>query len=448
MLKRIFPSPAPAPGRAICVTIGEASFPAPFPHRLEYSPPCRGTWNIVHTGMLVPEAHQIFICAAGCLRGVALTAAEMGLMGRFSSIELRESDLTGRDNEQLILAGVADILAHLPEKPRAVLLFPACVHHFLGCNLRYVYRELHRRHPDIDFAECFMDPIRQTRHLTPEERLRRAISRLLPELPKKKQASFFGGNLKAPIAHDAARLLRENGWTVCDMADCASYNNFQELGASSLQLYTNPFSLPAVRDLRERLQQDCFYLPQVWDEDAIEQLLMQLAEHLGIKAPDCTESRQKAEQALSDAQDLIGQTPIAIDLTFTFRPLSLACLLLRHGFHVTKIYADAISPKEEADFRYLQEHHGDIELWPTKAPLLRKLPRPAHAEGAPACLALGQKAAFFQGTPHFVNLVEGGGRWGFSAIESLAHDIITAYRTPKDIEANVRRKGLGGPSLL
>ena len=32
----------------------EAAFPAPFPHGLEYSPPCRGTWNIVHTGMLVP----------------------------------------------------------------------------------------------------------------------------------------------------------------------------------------------------------------------------------------------------------------------------------------------------------------------------------------------------------------------------------------------------------
>lgn len=71
-----------------------------------------------------------------------------------------------------------------------------------------------------------------------------------------------------------------------------------------------------------------------------------------------------------------------------------------------------------------------------------------HAEGAPTCLALGQKAAFFQNTPHFVNMVEGGGRWGFSAIEALAHDMIAAYRTPKDIEANVRRKGLGGPSLL
>lgn len=170
--------------------VREAAFPAPFPHGLEYSPPCRGTWNIVHTGMLIPESHQIFICASGCLRGVVLTAAEMGLMGRFSSIELRETDLTGRDNERLILTGVTDILARLPERPRAVLLFPACVHHFLGCNLRYVYRELRAKYPDIDFAECFMDPIRQTRHLTPEERLRRAISRLLPEQPKKRQAAF------------------------------------------------------------------------------------------------------------------------------------------------------------------------------------------------------------------------------------------------------------------
>ena len=67
---------------------------------------------------------------------------------------------------------------------------------------------------------------------------------------------------------------------------------------------------------------------------------------------------------------------------------------------------------------------------------------------ARAGLALGQKAAFFQNTPHFVNMVEGSGRWGFSAIEALASDMVAAYREPKDIESNVRRKGLGGPSLL
>ena len=39
--------------------IAEASFPAPFRSGLEYSSPARGTWNIVHTGMLIPQAHEI-----------------------------------------------------------------------------------------------------------------------------------------------------------------------------------------------------------------------------------------------------------------------------------------------------------------------------------------------------------------------------------------------------
>lgn len=448
MLKQISFAPHGSTKTLSYVTMRDAAFPAPFPHSLEYSPPCRGTWNIVHTGMLIPEAHQIFICASGCLRGVVLTAAEMGLMGRFSSIELRESDLTGRDNERLILDGVADILARLPEKPRAVLLFPACVHHFLGCNLRYVYHELRRRYPDIDFAECFMDPIRQTRHLTPEERLRRSIGRLLHERPKKKQVTFFGNNLRTDPNSDAYKLLQATGWQIRDMAGCTSYDDFQELSASSLNLCTNPFSLPAVHDMKERLQQDFFCLPQVWDEDAIEKLLHELACTLGTDAPDCSTARQQAEQALAQALSLIKETPIALDLTFTFRPFSLTRMLLTHGFHVTQIYTDAISKAEEDDFHWLQKHYGTIELWPTKAPLLRILPRPTRMSTSPAVLALGQKAAYFQDTPYFVNQVEGGGHWGFSAIEVLAHDMMAAYHKPKDIEEHVRRKGLGGPSLL
>ena len=57
--------------------IRDASYPAPFVSGLEYASPARGTWNIVHTGMLIPEAHEIFVCAASCLRGVVLTAAEV-----------------------------------------------------------------------------------------------------------------------------------------------------------------------------------------------------------------------------------------------------------------------------------------------------------------------------------------------------------------------------------
>lgn len=64
------------------IKIRDAVFPAPFVSGLEYSSPARGTWNIVHTTMLVPESHQVYICAAGCLRGVVLTAAEIDALDR------------------------------------------------------------------------------------------------------------------------------------------------------------------------------------------------------------------------------------------------------------------------------------------------------------------------------------------------------------------------------
>ena len=37
------------------VALKDADFPLPFVSGLEYNAPARGPWNIVHTGMLVPE---------------------------------------------------------------------------------------------------------------------------------------------------------------------------------------------------------------------------------------------------------------------------------------------------------------------------------------------------------------------------------------------------------
>ena len=104
MLKRLGPS---------VVTAGQTSSAALFPAGLEFNPPAHGTWNIVHIGMLVPEAHQIYVCAVNCMRGVVLTAAEMGAEDRFSCVTLKEEDITRGTVEQVTLDGIRDVLRKL-----------------------------------------------------------------------------------------------------------------------------------------------------------------------------------------------------------------------------------------------------------------------------------------------------------------------------------------------
>lgn len=414
-----------------------------FPRTLEFSPPARGTWNIVHTGMLVPESHQIYVCASGCLRGVVLTAAEMGLSARFSTIELLDKDLLRSDNEELIIDGVSDILEHLHHLPRAVLLFTACFHHFMGTNLKYVYRKLRERFPQVDFAECIMDPIRQSKSLTPEERERREIYRLWRKLPlQRKHANIIAGNLPLDTSSEIMQLLMQAGYTVHDLPRLTRYDDFLAMAASPLNIYTNPFGHKAAVDLERRLGQDYLFLPQLWNYDAIRAALTSLANYLGLPAPDYTHTIAECEAALADLHELVGATPIAIDCTVTFAPFSLARLLATHGFNVRRIYSDAASPDDRPSFDYLRTHHGYIELWATKNPDERVLSRTTGEK----VLCLGQKAAYFNASPYFVEFVDGGGHYGFDGIIKFAAAMREAFLTPKDTRKIISRKANGGPS--
>ena len=113
------------------VKIKDASFPVPFASELEYNSPVHGNWNIVHTGMQVPESIQIYVCADNCMRGVVLTAAEMNAADRFSFVILEEQDLLNSNLEDITIEGVTDVLNKRGDHPRAVLLFTVCLHHFV-----------------------------------------------------------------------------------------------------------------------------------------------------------------------------------------------------------------------------------------------------------------------------------------------------------------------------
>ena len=142
--------------------------------------------------------------------------------------------------------------------------------------------------------------------------------------------------------------------------------------------------------------------------------------------------------------NLIGDTPIAIDYTFTPAPISLANLLLDNGFNVKSIYIDSIG--EIDAFKYMQDKYGskDIMLYPTVNVAMRVNDRNKKEK----FMALGQKATYFTDTKNFVNEVECGGHFSFDAIKRLVENMIDAYNNEKDASSCIQKKGLGCSCLL
>ena len=423
------------------VRMADASYPAPFRSGIEYSAPARGAWNIVHTGMLLPEAHQIFVCAAGCLRGVVLTAAEMNAQDRFSTIAVREENVLEGDMEDLILEGVADILARLPKRPPAVLLYTSCIHHFIGCDLDLVYDRLRERFPDVDFTDCYMNPIMRKSGLTPDQLMRRQLYSLIrPGQPKDpKKVNIIGNNPRMAADGDLVRMLRGAGWTVQDIYDMSTYAAYQTMGTAAWNISWNPAAKPAGDMMEQKLGQQHLYLPNSYGYEEIRTAIDEAASRCGVAALDHEAEIAACEEEIAKAKETVGTTTVWIDYTATNRPLSLARLLLTHGFHVDTVFLDSVSGVEKNDFDWLKEHAPNLKLMATVHPKMRLLPR----EQKEKILAIGQKAAYFADTPYFVNIVEDDGQYGYTGIRAMMGQMIESMENEKDTRALIQIKGLG-----
>lgn len=436
------PLPPPA------VPMGEARFPAPFFGGLAFNLPVHGTWNIVHIGMLLPEAHQIYVCAENCMRGVVLTAAEMNALDRYSAIMIREENVLDGSMEKLMIDGVADILKKLPYRPRAILLFISCQHFFLAYDQQIVFQTLRERYPDIRFADCYMIPTLRKSGMTPDQKMRIQLYSMLEPLPEETgQAALIGSNLPLDASCELPGFLKERGIKLLDLHSCRNFDEYLKLAKSGLFLYYEPLAHLAAKDLEKRLGRKSLYLPFSFDFDQIRENYEKLAGALGAAMPEKSwleAQKAGAKEALERARKKISDTRVAIDHTFTFRILSFARMLLSCGFHVTEIYADRFLPEEKEDFEWIREHAPEVLICACSRPVMRVLPRERERK----ILAIGQKAAYFTGTDYFVDVAESGGLYGYGGIRRIAQLMEEAFEKPKDHKKLIQKKGYGCESCI
>jgi hypothetical protein len=290
-----------------------------------------------------------------------------------------------------------------------------------------------------------MIPTLRKSGLTPDQKMRMQLYSLLGPLPlEEKSVNIIGSNLPTVQESELVTMIREGGYCLREIHWCETFDGYLEMASSALNLIYEPIALIAGEDMKKRLGQSYLYLPNTFQYDVLEETYQKLADTLHIDKPDCQKWRQKAESALIQTKDCIGDTPIAVDATFTFRILDFTRMLLEHGFHVTEIYGDSFLPEERENFEWIQANYPEILISSCSRPKMRFLKRQRPEK----VLAIGQKAAYFTGTDYFVNVVEGGGFYGYHGIVQIANLMQEAFYNKKDRKIMIQRKGWGCESCI
>lgn len=428
----------------VSVYIKDVEFNKMFSQSLEYMTPARGTFNISHTGMLIPESHQIFVCASNCLRGVILTAAEIHRMNRFSTIDIKQNMLYDGSMEYAIIDGVRDIINKLNYRPKAVLLYFSCMHHFMGIDIDMIMERIKNENEGIDFIDCYMNPTLRKSGITPDENMRMRLYRLLDRVELlDNTVAFVGNDLKMDEDSELVKVLENNNIDIKEIHRCKNYEMYKSMSQAKYYIVTYNSAKKAGKDMEMRLGGTCIYMSNSFDYNEIENEISEMCRVLNIKNFDKVyyeNMRKKCDDKLKELKELIGDKKICIDYTFTNRTLSLAKLLLDRGFNVDRIYADSFIEDDKEDFNYIKNKYGNVKIYPTSSPYMQYVDEVDKKEDY---LAIGQKAAFFTKTNNFVNVIEGGGFFGFQGIIKIVDLIEDAYKKEKDMVSLISIKGLG-----
>ncbi len=433
----------------ISCAVSKASFPAPFPRTLEYNAPVHGTWNIVHIGMNVPQSHSIYVCSDNCMRGVVMTAAEMGCRDRFHCVTITEQDIQVDNLETITIEGVSDVLEHIEPKPPVVFVFLVCLHIFVGSDEDYILKKLSERWPQVHFVKAYMDCVRQKEGPTPDMKLRLAeYEPIKPMSLVPGRVNILGCDVPYPGDSELITLLRQGGCQILQLQDCKTYREYLNLGNAQVNLCTYVNAQSGIQRLSERMGCRYLYLSPAVSYSEIREQIQSLCDVCGIpvKPQEWFEEQEiLCEESLSHLSKVLSGYCVAIDFTAHPRSLGIARLFLEHGIHVRCVYVDAILEEERGAFEWLQVNAPDLKLVSTILPGMVRYGR--EEQDSRNVIAIGQKAAWYSGTDHFVNMIEGGGLWGYRGIRRLCDLVEEAREHKLDRREIIPRKGMGWPSM-
>ena len=406
---------------------------------LHYISAAHGGWGIVRIATLVPGSRLLFVCPSACGRHNAIGGAIHRIKDRVSYLFLEEADIVAGDFERIICDGTDRMFEILGEKPDVLFIFTSCLDDLLGTDHEPILAELSRRHPQVKFRHCSMNPISLDTKLPPGiTTYMNMFSLLERKAPDSKSINILGSHVSYDECCDLKRILAPKGYKVRSIGDCRTFDEFVSMGDSALDIVTAPIALKTAQELENRLGIPYIEAFVSYDPDEICGFYKKLSDILDTDlTADSEKQKAKAESAVSEALSVIGDHPIAVDHQAVLRPYSLALMLKRRGFNMSMIVSDSCSAFERRSLEALAKEYPDMKV---EDPLHHdEVKFPHYGE---KYLCIGYDCGYMTGSDKVADLTEDEGMFGYYGTVRLMRLMTEAYGRSADVRSIIEKAGL------
>ncbi len=408
-----------------------------FKSTLHYVSPAHGGWGVIRIAALVPESHQLFVAPFACGRHGALGGAVNGIKDKVSYVYIDEGDIVSGGYEDLIPDAVDELFEFMEERPKVLLLFVSCLDDLLGTDHVELNRVLSEKYPDVKFRSCHMNPISLDTKFPPGVTLQKNIYSLLEKNDEKlKAVNLIGNNSPVDKECELYKIMAEKGYEVKHITDFDKFNDFMSMSQSVLNIVLSPVAKFASEEMEKNLGIQMLKAYNTYDISEINEFYDSIKNILGLDI-DTAEYEERARKSISEALEVIGDYPIAIDYQAVKKPFTLAKALIEYGFNVGVVMTDEPKSIEQEAYEYIRDTQKQVKIVNAVHPDLVKFENRDKEY-----LCIGFDCGYATDSKKVINMMDDEYIFGFYGIEVLMKKMTDAYRNNGNIEEMIKEAGL------
>ncbi len=316
----------------------------------------RGSGGFCHNALLIPESIHILVTPTGCARHADFELyAEGRAIGRVYHIYLTESDIVVGTGVERVKKSVMELVESLETKPKAVTLLITCLDALLHTDYSPIERELEQKY-GIRFGTIkmysFLNTSKKTHLMIQQE----SIFGMTRSAGKRneKQINMLGNTALFSEKSEFKSVLEKAGYQVKEIRTCKTFDEFDSMADSKLNLALTQNSIPAVEMMKKKYGIPYIKFYETVDLEQIRKNYQTLEEELGCKL-DYEEHYLKAKEKADELRKLICGKTFAIADGYDYNSVKSAMEFAKLGGDVKYTWVQKFRKEDEQYYREMKE---------------------------------------------------------------------------------------------